>query len=281
MRTVISLIAPVAGLILTVFAWRAAEAATLTEKFDKTYSVKSNGDVELHNVNGSVTVEAWDQNHVRVQAEKKVKADDDKARELMKQLQIEVTETGGGLRIVTRMPKRNGGLFDWMSGDDVSVGVEYKIWVPRDAQLDFENTNGKLTVKGIQGRAELETTNGGIAVDGAGGELELGTTNGGIEVTRSAGVLRANTTNGSIDIQLDAAPNADQLSLSTTNGGIILQVPRNAGMTLDAAATNGRVSSDFEVSGHAEKRRLEGDVNGGGSRVKLRTTNGSIRIVAG
>ena len=271
------------GLVLAVCAWTAAEAATLTEKFQKTYSLKSNGGVELQNTNGAVTVEAWDQNEVRIEAEKKVKADDDKAREIMKQLQIEVTETAGGLRIVTRMPKRDGSLRDWLSGDNVQVGVEYRIRVPRGARLGIENTNGKLTVTGTQGQADLETTNGGIVVDQAGGEIEIGTTNGSIEVTRSAGVVQASTTNGSIDVELDAAPDADQLSFSTTNGGITLRVPGNAGMTLDAAATNGRVSSDFEVTsgGRSERRRLEGDVNGGGGKVRLRTTNGSIRIVAG
>lgn len=269
-------------LVLTAGAWTAAEAATLTEKFQKTYPLKSNGGVELQNVNGAVTVEAWDRNEVRIEAEKKVKADDDKAREIMKQLQIEVSQTAGGLRIITRMPKRNGGLFDWLSGDDVQMNVEYRIWVPRGARLGIENTNGKLTVTGTQGRADLETTNGGVAVDRAGGELEIGTTNGSIEVTRSAGVVQASTTNGSIDVELDAAPDDDQLSFSTTNGSITLRVPREAGMSLDAAATNGRVNSDFEVtSGRSERRRLEGEVNGGGSKVRLRTTNGSIRIVAG
>jgi DUF4097 and DUF4098 domain-containing protein YvlB len=270
------------GFILAVCAWTSAEAATLTEQFKKTYSLKSNGGVELQNVNGSVTIEAWDQNQVRIEAEKKVRADGDKAREIMKQLQIEVSETAGGLRIVTRMPKRDGSLREWLSGDNVQVGVEYRIWVPRGARLGIENTNGKLSVTGTRGRADLETTNGGVVVDRAGGEIEIGTTNGSVEVTRSAGVVQASTTNGSIDVELDEAPDAGQLSFSTTNGSITLRVPGNAGMTLDAAATNGRVSSDFEVtSGRSERRRLEGDVNGGGGRVKLRTTNGSIRIVAG
>lgn len=270
------------GLTLTACAWTAAEAATLTEQFQKTYSLKSGGGVELQNVNGAVTIEAWDQNEVRIEAEKKVKVDGDKAREIMKQLQIEVSETAGGLRIVTRMPKRDGNLREWLSGDNVHVGVEYRIRVPRDARLGIENTNGKVTVTGTRGKADLETTNGGVVVDQAGGEIEIGTTNGSIEVTRSAGVVQASTTNGSIDVELDTAPDADQLSFSTTNGSITLQVPGNAGMTLDAAATNGRVSSDFEVtSGRSDRRRLEGDVNGGGGKVRLRTTNGSIRIVAG
>src|SRR5438552_15018171 len=38
-----------------------------TEHFDQTYPLNPGGRVNLSNVNGSVTVEAWDQNQVRVE----------------------------------------------------------------------------------------------------------------------------------------------------------------------------------------------------------------------
>src|SRR5689334_1155301 len=38
-----------------------------TEHFDQTYPLTANGRVSLSNVNGSVTVEAWDRNEVRVE----------------------------------------------------------------------------------------------------------------------------------------------------------------------------------------------------------------------
>ena len=52
--------------------------------------------------------------------------------------------------------------------------------------------------------------------------------------------------------------------------------------SISASTTNGRVSTDLPVQlhGKASKRHLDGDVNGGGGRLQLSTTNGSIEINA-
>ena len=49
---------------------------------------------------------------------------------------------------------------------------------------------------------------------------------------------------------------------------------------LSARTTNGSVQTDFPVTvqGTFRKNRLEGELNGGGASIELRTTNGGIRI---
>jgi hypothetical protein len=46
----------------------AAEAASLTEKIDRTFDVRPGANVQLTNVNGRITVKAWDQPRVKVVA---------------------------------------------------------------------------------------------------------------------------------------------------------------------------------------------------------------------
>lgn len=257
-----------------------AEAVTLKEPFHKTVPLRSGSQVRLANVNGGVTFEAWDRDEVKIEAEKRVKAgSDSEARKVLGQVRIDVTQDAKGVRIETKVPRRENGFFDWIFGHHVSVGVNYRIHVPRNAGLDAANVNGGLTVTGTRGKARLETVNGAVTITDVRGDLELETVNGGIDVLRSAGTLRAATTNGSIDAELTNLSADSDLSFETTNGRVSLRLPRSARLSIDAATTNGRVQSDFAVEGgQPGKRRLRGDINGGGGKLYIRTTNGGVEI---
>lgn len=267
-----------AGALLTAGI---AGAETLTEKLDRTVPLQGGSQVWLSNVNGGVTLEVWDRNEVRIQAEKKVKAGDaDVARKYMSALKIDITQGADGLRIDTKYPRKGGsGFFDWMFGKDVNANVTYRLQVPRRAALGIENVNGGISVTGTRAKAHLETVNGGITVKDVQGAMVLETVNGGIDVIRSAGALRASSVNGGIDAELSDLPDGSELRLASTNGGISLRLPRDARLSIDAGTTNGRVRSDLSIDGgQPGKRSLKGDLNGGGGKLYAHTTNGSIDI---
>lgn len=258
-----------------------AGAETLTEKLDRTLPLQPGSQVQISNVNGAVTLEAWDRNEVRIEAEKKVKAGDaEVARKYMAQLKINITQNADGLRIDTQHPRREGGgFFDWMFGKDVNANVTYRLHVPRRAALHAVSVNGGISATGTRGRAHLETTNGGITVRDVQGNMVLETVNGGIDVIRSAGALKAGSVNGGINADLSGLPDGSEIRLTSTNGGIDLRLPRDARLSIDAGTTNGRVNSDLSIEGgQPGKRSLQGDLNGGGGKLYLRTTNGSIDI---
>jgi len=258
----------------------ASGAATLKEKLDRTVPLPAGAQVRLINVNGAVAFEAWDRNEVRIEAEKQVKTKGDAdARKIMDQVKIDVTQGADGLRIETKIPRRKDGVFDWLFGNQANVNVSYKVHVPRRAALDIETVNGGLSLTGTRGKAHLETVNGGIAVTDVQGNLDLESVNGGIDVHRSSGALKADTTNGSIEAELGDFPDGSDLRLESVNGGITLRLPRDARLSVDAATTNGRVHTGFAVEGgQSRKTRLTGDINGGGGKLYIRTTNGGIDI---
>ncbi|HSK78220.1 MAG TPA: DUF4097 family beta strand repeat-containing protein [Thermoanaerobaculia bacterium] len=264
-----------------VSAGMAAQAVTLKDRFQQTYPLQAGGTVTLDNVNGGVTIEAWDKNEVQVVADKEVKANDsDTARKAMQQVRIEVEKSAGRLDIVTKLPKQGSGLVDWMTGKNVNINVKYQVKVPRNAVLDIETVNGGIRLAGTHGKVDAETTNGALTIDGVHGNLRLGTTNGSISVARSAGAVEAETTNGSIEVELTEVPDGSDLAFETTNGSVTVRLPRDIRVSLDAATSNGRVSSDFDVDGadSKSKRRLSGDINGGGGKLRVRSTNGSVTI---
>jgi hypothetical protein len=268
-------------LAVLLLAGTAAQAVELKERFDRTVPLRPGSSLELRNVNGGVTVEAWDRNEVRIEAEKKVKAGSaEQAKKLMDQVRIDVSPGAGGLRVETKTPKRgDNGFFDWLFGNQASANVTYRLHVPRQVAADLETVNGGIVLTGTRGKTRLATTNGGITVNGVQGDLDLGTTNGGIEVNRSAGAVRAETTNGAITAELTDFPDGDDLRFTTTNGGVSLRLPRDARLSIDAGTTNGRIHTDLPVEGgQPGKRSLKGEVNGGGGTLYIRTTNGGVEI---
>jgi hypothetical protein len=266
----------VCGLLL---AGAAVHGVTLKERFDQTVPLKAGAEVRLSNVNGGVTFEAWDRGEVRIEAEKQVRAgNDETARKVMAQIKIEVTPGPAGLRIDTRVPSHENGLFDGLLGQGVSAGVSYKVHVPRQVSVDVEDSNGAVQLTGTRGNAHLQTSNGGVTVHQVEGTLRLKSTNGGIGVAGSAGTLTAETTNGGIQAELTRLAAGD-LRLETSNGGVTLRLPRGARFSVDAETSNGSIASDFQVPGEKQGRHsLKGDVNGGGGKLYIRTSNGGVHL---
>ena len=251
-------------LVALLLVTASASAAELKETIDRTFDVKAGANVVLSNVNGSITINAWDQPRVRVIAKKEVDGDRDELKQALQDLRVEMQPREGGLVVRTHYPRENDGassIFDWLLGDHVDSEVTYELTVPRTMNVEVDNTNGGIYLTDVTGDLELETTNGKIVVK------------------RCAGSLDAATTNGSINAELLKIAQDQQLRFETTNGRIELALPGNARANIDAATTNGSISSDLPVATtRTGSNSLRGTINGGGTSVRMRTTNGGIAI---
>lgn len=242
------------------------DAATRKETVDRIFDVRPGADVVLTNVNGRITVKAWDQPRVKVVAIKEIETSRDQLEDAMKALRVEMQPRNGGLSIITHYPKEGQGftsIFDWILDDRVQAEVEYELTVPRTMNVDVTNTNGSIHVTDVAGKHDLDTTNGKIIV------------------TRCAGSLEASTTNGSISAELRQVAKGLPLRFVTTNGRIELSVPLTLALDVDAGTTNGSIDTELPVATTKISRNsLRGKINGGGTPLRIRTTNGGIAIRA-
>ena len=126
----------------------------------------------------------------------------------------------------------------------------------------------------------LRTTNGGITIDAIDSKVDMKTTNGGLKLTRMAGDVEGHTTNGGIDVDLDGTGwQGGGLDLQTTNGGVRLGVPAQYNAHLEAGTTNGSVRIDFPVTVQgAVGKSFSTDLGSGGAPIKVRTSNGGVKI---
>lgn len=250
---------------------------TETERFEKTLQTDSDVRFEITNTNGSVRVRAWERSEVEIVATKGAEGED--ARRRLAEIEIDVRESAGRVVVETRLPR---GRFD-----QGSAWVEYEIQVPRGAAVDARSTNGDVDVEGVSGPVEARTTNGGIDLRDVAGAARASSTNGNVHASGLGGALVAQTTNGGVQAEIEAGELSDDVSLETTNGSVELRLDGGVKASVFARTANGSISSDFPEA-RAEldrrrgdddsRRRLEIDLNGGGPRIELRSSNGSVRL---
>ncbi len=225
----------------------------IRETVDESRPLAAGGELSLQNTNGSVHVASWDEPRVRIEATKSAAT-----RHGLERIQVEIEGQGERVTVRTRQPR--GGFFFGGMG-----GVEYRIMVPRRANVSVRNVNGRVEVDGVAGRVEAETVNGSVEASHLGSEV------------------RAATTNGSVEVAMDRVRPSGQNRIRSTNGSVRLVLPRDVGAEIEAHTVNGSVHCDYELASGAElsRRKLEGRIGAGGPRFEIGTVNGSARVERG
>ena len=227
--------------------------------------------IDVQAANGRITLEGSDRDEVTVQAWKKVRGRGTAAAEFAEQVEIYAEQIGDELRIFTDHPPPPKG---------VNLSVRYAIETPREVDVNLRTVNGKIEISGISGSIDATTVNDVIKLEGDTGPIRARTTNGSIraEIGLLNNDAEFSTTNGTIGVEVDCC--VGSVAALTTNGSINLTLPADFAGQLDAEARRGRVHSDFSILVVSKVRnRLKGEIGEGGEAVvKLRSTNGSIRL---
>ncbi len=232
-----------------------------TEKFEQTYPMSENGRVGVSNVNGSITVEAWDRNEVRLEY---TKIADTKAR--LADVDIRIDSKADSFNVETdydnSRSRNNGNRDNWKNGAKLSV--EIRMMVPRGAVLN-----------------EIETVNGSVMVSNFTNVIKISAVNGTVKATNLRGTADLSTVNGEVFADFDQLNAGSKITLSTVNGKVNLVLPSDANATIRADSLNGNITNDFGLPVRRGKyvgRDLYGKVGSGEVEIKLDSVNGGLAI---
>jgi DUF4097 and DUF4098 domain-containing protein YvlB len=149
-----------------------------------------------------------------------------------------------------------------------------------DGATDLDTSGGRIEVSGGNGRLNADTSGGNVTVLNRVGDTKVESSGGKLRLGNISGKLTAETSGGSVSAIL-STPVVGDISLETSGGSITVVAPPNAALTIDAETSAGRVRSDLPVSRlSADDDSLKGTINGGGTKLKLRSSAGSIEIVS-
>lgn len=174
--------------------------------------------------------------------------------------------------------------------------ARYTITVPEKFDIRAKTSGGSIRVSHCEGDLKIHTSGGGIDVGGGKGTLTGSTSGGSVSVKSFTGDMKVRTSGGSIHIdgagaRVEASTSGGSVSaslpkiagpvrLETSGGSVTLHTSSDAAFDLDASTSGGGASSEIpvQVSGKPSRHQLKGPVNGGGERVQLRSSGGSVRV---
>ncbi len=144
---------------------------------------------------------------------------------------------------------------------------------------DLNTSGGSISIDSANGNVHAQTSGGSINIADVNGMVDASTSGGGIRLKEIAGVVNASTSGGSIEAEVLGQPDED-MRLSTSGGTVTLRLDPSVRADIDAQAPGGPVSTDFGISvrGEIKKSKLQGEINGGGPLLTLRSSGGSVRI---
>lgn len=159
------------------------------------------------------------------------------------------------------------------------------------AELVAQTGGGQIEVGEAGGLVRARTGGGGIRVVRLSGPTNLQSTDGSIYLTQVDSAVRASTSAGGITAWFVApVKSPSTCELQSDDGDIVVYIPRQLPITIDAQIQRGddhrvifdpsfplKVSYDDSASG-PRSVRAEGELNGGGEVLRLRTVAGNIHV---
>ena len=226
-----------------------------SERFEQTYPLKANGTVSVSNVNGSITIETWDRNEVKLAY---VKTADTK--ENLDDVQIRIDARQDAFAVETEYEA----IKNRTTKTYKKLEVEYRLTVPRGAVLN-----------------DIETVNGSVSISNAANMTKASAVNGEVRGTNLRGTANLSTVNGTVVADFDQLQTGGRVSLNTVNGTVDLMIPSDANATIKADTVNGSISNDFGLQvrkGEYVGRDLYGRVGSGDVQIRLNSVNGALSI---
>ena len=201
--------------------------------------------------NGGISVQGGDGRDVRIRARVSATA---RTKEEARALAARVDVAATAERVEATGPDNTGRNESW--------SVSYRIDAPRQTPLALRSSNGGITIKNMNSRIEFRTVNGGVSLSQVGGSVE------------------GRTSNGGVTVDLDGATWQGQgLDVETSNGGVKLSIPESYSAHLDVGTQNGSLSLDYPVAVQGRLgRSISTDIGGGGPKIRVRTSNGGVKV---
>jgi DUF4097 and DUF4098 domain-containing protein YvlB len=192
---------------------------------------------------------------------------------------VKAETSGGSIKI----GPVNGKVAVDTSGGGIRIGMA-------EDDVIAKTSGGAIVVEGSKGSVTIDSSGGNLFVGSSSGPVKAETSGGSIKILQARGFIEADTSGGKIDAEMIVdEKNVDtHVDLKTSGGSITLHMPGRLAASVSAtlkitrsARRDYRIFSDFPLTIKGEGSRkitANGDINGGGDKIILSTTNGDIHI---
>lgn len=159
---------------------------------------------------------------------------------------------------------------------DASADIELR--VPRGTSARVYLLVGAVDVRNVAGELHVDVSSASISAVGSRANLWLDTGSGAVRVL-NASLRRASFDTGSGRVIGSFRNTPESISMDSGSGDVTVELPADAGLTLDLSTSSGKITSDFPVTVSSQSRRsLRGTIGDGRGRLEVDSGSGDLRL---
>jgi hypothetical protein len=202
---------------------------------------------------------------------------------------IQLGRVSGAVRVVTyggqiRVADAGKGADLSTSGGDIQIdGVQ--------GDLRAITHGGEVHIGRVSGNAKLETMGGDVGLESCGGSVIAKTGGGDLRLKKVRGSVNASAGGGDVYCEIVGRETPEGVSITSGSGDVTLVLPANFRANVEIQVNGVDEDTDAIVSAFPEiaiSRRpmamqasAKGQLNGGGPRVAIRISSGTVRLKKG
>ena len=242
-----------------------ASAQQNTRDFHFEKQLAAGARVELHNLDGDVSVVPSTSGKVEITGRKSRNAGD--------RVHVEVHETSNGLIACVMWDDMDGscdedgyhihgdGDHGWRNRGSMDLEVH----VPANVRVSAASVSGDVSVEGAQGDVRATSVSGSVKLRHL-----------------HAASLRATSVSGDVDAQIDAFDGTGDVSAKSVSGDVTLEMPKALDADVSVSTVSGQIDSDYAMTlnGRMSRRRIEARIGKGGRDLEISTVSGDVRLRA-
>ncbi|MGA7160082.1 MAG: DUF4097 family beta strand repeat-containing protein [Bacteroidota bacterium] len=279
------------------------DESSTNRHIEKTFAVKSGGNLLLDTDVGDVDVQTWDKEEVLV------KVDIEGSDRRSDKFDVRFSESTDRVSIIGKT--NDNSFFKWDIGD---LDVSYHITVPKNFSIKANTSGGNMSLRNLVGDVRFETSGGNLSIEAVDGTVDINTSGGNIDAKDIKGSLKGVTSGGNVHAEniagdvnvetsggeIDLSPVNGNVHAETSGGGVTLKMTgENKGIdihssggdinifvsdsiaaNLEASTSGGKVRCELPITvkGDMSDEELRGKINGGGNIIRAETSGGDVRI---
>ncbi|MEO8188973.1 MAG: DUF4097 family beta strand repeat-containing protein [Acidobacteriota bacterium] len=167
-------------------------------------------------------------------------------------------------------------------GGDIQIG-------PVAGDLKAQTLAGDIRAGSVAGSVSADTSGGDVRIDRIVGSADVKTGGGDVVLPAVGGSVRVETGGGEVRVGLTSRDARGGVTIRNAGGDVTITLPSNFRGEIDLTASDAdldetAIRSDFPeitVTRRSGSQQAKATLNGGGPRVTVRTSSGSIRIRRG
>ena len=240
------------------------------DDWSKTYDLTGKPDLRVEASDAHVRIETWDQNKIEAHITTRgwhIGGGD---------LEIVEHQQGNAVDLELRHQHRA----------HVSFGIDNRrtdleIRMPRSAKMNVRSGDGSIQARGLEGELEFASGDGRVDLEDLDGTLRAKTSDGSMRASGRFDVLQLHTSDGRIEVEAQPGSQLREAwDVRTSDGSVALRVPGDLAADVELHTSDGHITTNIPlvVEGSFNGHDVRGKMNGGGNRLTVHTSDGSVTL---